>query len=146
MKYLTPIRLTHGGSSTSQIRLTPGGSSTSHIWLTLGGSSTSHIRLTPGGSSTSHIYTQTVHKIQRKENLGSAGRAPSLRVIPLAFALQLRKKHGKTSVRVAQYKNNKQNNTQKKNSNTAERCHRTIQNTEYTTERKQLQVSKPCVK
>ena len=33
----------------------------------------------------------------------SAGRAPSLRVIyTLAFALQLRKKHGKTSVRVAE--------------------------------------------
>jgi hypothetical protein len=30
----------------------------------------------------------------------SAGRAPSLRVFTLAFALQLRKKHGKTSVRV----------------------------------------------
>jgi len=30
----------------------------------------------------------------------SAGRAPSLRVLSLAFALQLRKKHGKTSVRV----------------------------------------------
>jgi len=29
----------------------------------------------------------------------SAGRAPSLQVLPLAFALQLRKKHGKTSVR-----------------------------------------------
>jgi hypothetical protein len=26
------------------------------------------IGLTPGGSSTSHIYTQTIHKIQRKEN------------------------------------------------------------------------------
>jgi hypothetical protein len=36
------------------------------------------IGLTPGGSSTSHIYTQT---IQRKENLGSAGRFPFLRVI-----------------------------------------------------------------
>jgi hypothetical protein len=45
----------------------------------------------------------------------------------LAFALQLRKKHGKTSVMVAartsqadtvQYKNNEQYNTQKKNSNT----------------------------
>jgi hypothetical protein len=47
----------------------------------------------------SHINTQTIHKIQRKKNLGSAGRA-------LSFALQLRKKHGKTSVRVAQYKNN----------------------------------------
>jgi hypothetical protein len=46
------------------------------------------IVLTPGGSSTSHIYTQTVHIIQRTENntekgkLGSAGRAPSLRIIP----------------------------------------------------------------
>jgi hypothetical protein len=40
------------------------------------------IGLTPGGSSTSHIYTQTIHIIQRKETLGSAGRAPSLRVIP----------------------------------------------------------------
>jgi hypothetical protein len=36
--------------------------------------------MTPGGSSTSHIYTQTIHIIQRKENLGSVGRAPSLRV------------------------------------------------------------------
>jgi hypothetical protein len=45
----------------------------------------------------------------------------------MAFALQLRKKHGKTSVRVAsrssqadtvQYKNIEQYNTQKKNSNT----------------------------
>jgi hypothetical protein len=45
------------------------------------------VGLTSGGSSTSHIYTQTVHIIQRKENntekgkLGSAGRAPSLRII-----------------------------------------------------------------
>jgi hypothetical protein len=30
----------------------------------------------------------------------SAGRAPYLRVFTLAFALQLRKKHGKTTVRV----------------------------------------------
>jgi hypothetical protein len=30
----------------------------------------------------------------------SAGRAPSLQVFTLAFALQLRKKHGKTTVRV----------------------------------------------
>jgi hypothetical protein len=40
--------------------------------------------LTPGGSSTSHIYvTQTIYIIHRNENLGSAGRAPSLRVILL---------------------------------------------------------------
>jgi hypothetical protein len=59
--------------------------------------------------------------------LGSAGSAASLRVTyTLAFALQLRKKHGKASVRVAartsqadtvQHKNNEQYNTQKKNSN-----------------------------
>jgi hypothetical protein len=30
----------------------------------------------------------------------SAGRAPSLRVFTLAFVLQLRKKHGKTAIRV----------------------------------------------
>jgi hypothetical protein len=46
------------------------------------------VGLTPGGSSTSQIYTRTVHIIQRKENweakgkLGSADRAPSLRIIP----------------------------------------------------------------
>jgi hypothetical protein len=34
--------------------------------------------------------------------MGSAGRAPSLRFIALAFVLQLRKKHGKTSVRVVE--------------------------------------------
>jgi hypothetical protein len=58
--------------------------------------------------------------------LGSAGRAPSLTSYTLAFALQLRKKHGKTSVRVAshtsqtstvQYMNNEQYKTQKQNSN-----------------------------
>jgi hypothetical protein len=36
------------------------------------------IGLTPGGNSTSHIYTQTIHIIQRKENLGSAGPASFL--------------------------------------------------------------------
>jgi hypothetical protein len=46
------------------------------------------IWLTPGGSSTSHIYTQIVHLYTNtthnteKGELGSAGRAPSLRVIP----------------------------------------------------------------
>jgi hypothetical protein len=64
------------------------------------------VGLTPGGSSTSHIYTKTVHIIQRRENntekekLGSAGRAPSLQIIPWDSALQLRKKYGKPSVRV----------------------------------------------
>jgi hypothetical protein len=32
-----------------------------------------------------------------------------------------------------QYKNNEQYNTQNKNGNTAVQCHRTMQNTEYTT-------------
>jgi hypothetical protein len=59
--------------------------------------------------------------------MGSAGCAPSLTSYALAFALQLGKKHGKTSVRVAsrtsqtdtvQYTNNEQYITQKKNSNT----------------------------
>jgi hypothetical protein len=58
--------------------------------------------------------------------LGIAGLAPSLTSYTLAFALQLRKKHGKTSVRVAartsqtdtvQYTNNEQYKTQKKNCN-----------------------------
>jgi hypothetical protein len=67
------------------------------------------VGLTPGGSNTVHIYTPTVHRIQRRNihnnkkltNLGSTGRAPSLTSYTLAFALQLRKKHGKTSVTVA---------------------------------------------
>ena len=67
------------------------------------------VGLTPGGSSTVHIYTQTIHKehsrhkqYTEQHNLlirKSADRAPSLRGITLAFALQLRKKHavwGKT--------------------------------------------------
>jgi hypothetical protein len=60
------------------------------------------IVLPPGGSSTVPIYTQTVHRttqnkqyIEQHKNLKSAG-------FNLAFALQLRKKHGKTSVRVAE--------------------------------------------
>jgi hypothetical protein len=90
--------------------------------------------LTPGGSSTSHIYTQTVHIIQQyithlhtnsthnteKGKIGKCGPCPVFVNYTLAFALQLRKKHGKTSVRAAQYKNNeaqyKNNEAQYKNS------------------------------
>jgi hypothetical protein len=72
---------------------------------------------------------RNIHNNQKilLSNLGSAGRAPSLTSYTLAFALQLRKKHGETSVRVAartsqtdtvQYKKNEQYNTQKKNSDT----------------------------
>jgi len=66
------------------------------------------IGLSPGGSSTVHIYTQTIHRtrqnkqyIEQHNNLGECGPCPVLASYALAFALQLRKKHGKTSVRVA---------------------------------------------
>ena len=64
------------------------------------------------GSSTVHIYTQTVHRttqnkqyIEQHNNLGESGPCPILARFTLVFALQLRKKHGKTSVRVAMSKN-----------------------------------------
>ena len=70
------------------------------------------IGLSPGGSSTVHIYTQTIHRttqnkqyIQQQNNLGECGLCPVLASYTLAFALQLRKKHGKTSVRVVAPKN-----------------------------------------
>jgi hypothetical protein len=70
------------------------------------------IGLSPGGSSTVHIYTQTVHRTKRNKqyieqhnNLGECGPCPIWARFALAFALQLRKKHGKTSVRVAASKN-----------------------------------------
>jgi hypothetical protein len=61
--------------------------------------------LTPGGNSTVHIYTQTVHRTQRtvhnnKKNIGKCGPCPLFASYTLAFDLQLRKKHVKTSVRV----------------------------------------------
>jgi hypothetical protein len=57
------------------------------------------IGLTPGGSSTVHIYTQTIHRtIQLIWE--ECGPCPVFASYTLAFALQLRKKHGKTSVRV----------------------------------------------
>ena len=66
------------------------------------------IGLSPGGSSTVHIYTQTIHRttqnkqyIEQHNNLGECGPCPVLASYTLALALQLRKKHGKTSVRVA---------------------------------------------
>jgi hypothetical protein len=74
-----------------------------------------------------HNNQKIKHNNKKINNLGSAGRAPSLMSYILAFALQLRKKHGKTSVSVAsrtsqtdtvQYTNNERYKTQKKNSNT----------------------------
>jgi hypothetical protein len=73
------------------------------------------------------IKKLNIHTIKKLTNLGSAGRVPSLTSYILAFALQLRDKHGKPSVRVAahtsqtdtvQYTNNEQYKTQKKNRNT----------------------------
>jgi len=66
------------------------------------------VGLSPGDSSTVHIYTQTIHRttqnkqyIEQHNNLGNCGPCPVLTSYTLTFALQLRKKHGKTSVRVA---------------------------------------------
>ena len=68
--------------------------------------------LTPAGSSTVHIYTQTIHrttqltKITHRKtqitNWEEFEPYPVFAIYTLAFALQLRKKHGKTSVRVAE--------------------------------------------
>ena len=68
------------------------------------------IRVTPGGSSTVHIYTQTIHRTtqlttrttQTTTNWEECGPCPVYASYTLAFALQLRKRHGKTSVRVAE--------------------------------------------
>ena len=61
------------------------------------------IGLSPGGSSTVDIYTQTIHRTTQQ--LEECGPCPVLASYTLAFALQPRKKHGKTSVRVAASKN-----------------------------------------
>jgi len=70
------------------------------------------IGLSPGGSSTVHIYTQKIHRttqnkqfIEQHNNFGECGPCPVLASYTLTFALQLRKKHRKTSVRVAASKN-----------------------------------------
>jgi len=72
------------------------------------------VGLTPSGSCTVYIYTQTIHRttqstqtIQRTTQLTNweeCGPCPAFASYTLAFALQLRKKHGKTSVRVKMYK------------------------------------------
>jgi hypothetical protein len=70
------------------------------------------IGYTPDGSSTIHSYTQTVHRTTQSKktaihrraqltNLEECGPCHVFASFTLAFALQLRKKHGKTSVRVA---------------------------------------------
>jgi len=70
--------------------------------------------LTPGGSSTVHIYTQTVHRTTQLI-WEECGPCPVFASYTLALALQLRKKHVKSWVRVAeecqlaQWKQNTQN-------------------------------------
>ena len=69
------------------------------------------IGLTPGGSSTVHIYTQTTHRTTQSTqtihrtthftNWEECGPCPVFARYTLAFALQLRKKHGKPLARVA---------------------------------------------
>jgi len=50
-----------------------------------------------------HIYTQTIHRTtQITTNVEKCGLCPVFASFNLASALQLRKKHGKTSVRVRQ--------------------------------------------
>ena len=73
------------------------------------------IGLSPSGSSTVHIYTQTVYgttqltkhrtthrTTQLTTSWEECGLCPVFASYTLAFALQLRKKRGKTSVRVAE--------------------------------------------
>jgi hypothetical protein len=84
------------------------------------------IGLPPSGSSTVHIYTPTIHRTrqlithrttQLTTSWEECGPCPVFASYTLAFALQLRKKHGKTSVRVAEecqlawWKQNTQNRT-----------------------------------
>jgi len=59
----------------------------------------------PGGSSTVHTYTQTIQRtiqnkqyIQQHKNYEECRPCPVFARFTLAFALQLRKKHGKPSV------------------------------------------------
>ena len=70
------------------------------------------IGLSPGGRSAVHIYTHTIHRtiqnkqyIEQHNKLEECGPCPVLTNFTLQFALQPRKKHGKTSVRVAASKN-----------------------------------------
>ena len=69
-----------------------------------------------GGSSTVHIYTQTIHRTTQSTktihrttqftNWEECGPSPVFARYILAFALQLTKKYGKTSVGVAEMKMN----------------------------------------
>jgi len=55
------------------------------------------IELSPGGSSTVHIYTKTIHRTTEiRTSLEECGPCSVFSSFTLAFALQLRKNHGKT--------------------------------------------------
>jgi hypothetical protein len=76
------------------------------------------VGLTPGGSGTVQIYTQTIHRTKQlatfvgklsgirtqsgQTNLEECGPCPIFACYTLAFAVKPRKKHGITSVRVAE--------------------------------------------
>jgi len=61
------------------------------------------IGLTPDGSSTVQIYTQTINRTtQITTNLEECGPCPVFASFTLAFAVELRKKHEKPSVRVVE--------------------------------------------
>jgi hypothetical protein len=60
-----------------------------------------------------HLHTNSTHNAE-KGKFRKCGPCPFFASYTLAFALQMRKKHVKTSVRVAKFKNNEQYNTQKK--------------------------------
>jgi hypothetical protein len=85
-----------------------------------------------------HLHTNNTQNTEKGE-FGNCGPCPVFASYTLAFALQLRKKHGKTSVRLAQYKNNEQaqykNNGLTKHRRKTVTQHITIKNAEYTTEK-----------
>jgi uncharacterized integral membrane protein len=67
--------------------------------------------LTPGGNSTVHIYTQTIHRTtqltthrttQLTTTWEECGPCSVFAIYTVAFALQPRKRHGKTSVKIAE--------------------------------------------
>jgi hypothetical protein len=60
-----------------------------------------------------NLHKNSTHKTEKeklglKRKIGKCRPCPVFANYTLAFALKLREKHGKTSVRVAQYKNNEQ--------------------------------------
>jgi len=60
------------------------------------------VGLSPGGSSTVHIYTQTIHRTTQLTSWEECGQCRVFASYALAFALKMKKMHGKTSVRVAE--------------------------------------------